>query len=293
MKNALSLLLGCVLMAQACCAQTDFSKWVIDTTIGDSKVHILRVPLDKVPDRIQRDVDEVQQWLDENLTKYRNGSYIFRGGASLISKEIKALEPSWPAEYYEEEDKAYIAYTKVQDKRHQDSIYARNIRAEARKQVVKDSLLVVKLTQGWSFISKPYTLVKKGPDDKSITRGKVYLGSFIKIYSETPAGHYILCDLGGVDGWIDMNDKVDNIFQLSASDSLMNILKSGVVYRKFEPSAWQQAETAKEDAEEARAERAIQRRSTAKRVYHVGPRGGCYYYDGNGNKVYVDHSYCY
>ncbi|MCH5687644.1 hypothetical protein LWM68_27285 [Niabella sp. W65] len=28
------------------------------------------------------------------------------------------------------------------------------------------------------------------------------------------------------------------------------------------------------------------------RVYHTGPRGGCYYYTAGGNKVYVDRSYC-
>ncbi|CAD6876117.1 HNH endonuclease signature motif containing protein [Methylomonas fluvii] len=26
--------------------------------------------------------------------------------------------------------------------------------------------------------------------------------------------------------------------------------------------------------------------------YHIGPRGGCYTYGGNGKKQYVDHSYC-
>ena len=26
--------------------------------------------------------------------------------------------------------------------------------------------------------------------------------------------------------------------------------------------------------------------------YHLGPRGGCYAYTGNGRKRYADHSYC-
>lgn len=29
------------------------------------------------------------------------------------------------------------------------------------------------------------------------------------------------------------------------------------------------------------------------RAYITGPRGGCYYINANGRKVYVDHSYCY
>ena len=35
------------------------------------------------------------------------------------------------------------------------------------------------------------------------------------------------------------------------------------------------------------------RRSGGGRQLHVGPRGGCYYINGNGNKTYVDRSECY
>lgn len=34
------------------------------------------------------------------------------------------------------------------------------------------------------------------------------------------------------------------------------------------------------------------RRSSAGRVYHTGPRGGCYYLNGSGRKQYVDRSNC-
>jgi len=32
--------------------------------------------------------------------------------------------------------------------------------------------------------------------------------------------------------------------------------------------------------------------SSSGRVYTRGPRGGCYYYNASGRKVYVDHSFC-
>lgn len=35
------------------------------------------------------------------------------------------------------------------------------------------------------------------------------------------------------------------------------------------------------------------RRSGGGRQLHVGPRGGCYYINSNGNKTYVDRSECY
>lgn len=35
------------------------------------------------------------------------------------------------------------------------------------------------------------------------------------------------------------------------------------------------------------------RRSSGGRQLHVGPRGGCYYINGNGNRTYVDRSECH
>lgn len=34
------------------------------------------------------------------------------------------------------------------------------------------------------------------------------------------------------------------------------------------------------------------RSSASSRVYHTGPRGGCYYYSASGRKNYVDRSLC-
>lgn len=36
----------------------------------------------------------------------------------------------------------------------------------------------------------------------------------------------------------------------------------------------------------------VRRVRGGQRGYITGPRGGCYYINGNGNKTYVDHSYC-
>lgn len=33
-------------------------------------------------------------------------------------------------------------------------------------------------------------------------------------------------------------------------------------------------------------------RSSTSRRYYMGPRGGCYYLTGSGNRQYVDRSYC-
>src|ERR1700761_8939678 len=148
MKSTFSLLLCCILAAPACLAQTDLSRFITDTTIGDIRVHMLRVPIDKVPERIQRDVQETQQCLDENFEKYRHGEHLF-DFAFMMAREIKAFLPSWPAEYYEEEEKAYRTYMKVRSEHIRDSAYAANRREVDRKEAVADSLRVVSATRGW------------------------------------------------------------------------------------------------------------------------------------------------
>ena len=41
-----------------------------------------------------------------------------------------------------------------------------------------------------------------------------------------------------------------------------------------------------------RPPRDTRRSSPPSRVYHEGPRGGCYTYTASGRKRYVDHSFC-
>jgi hypothetical protein len=78
----------------------------------------------------------------------------------------------------------------------------------------------------------------------------------------------------------------------------MSVFKAKQYYKYEEDSAYRKtidrldAEAAKAAAKQAAKEDAAYRAEVKSRTYHWGPRGGCYYINANGNKVYVDHSYC-
>lgn len=59
---------------------------------------------------------------------------------------------------------------------------------------------------------------------------------------------------------------------------------------EYSESGYTKINSDKSSNREVYKERAIYRETT--RSYITGPRGGCYYINGNGNKTYVDRSLC-
>lgn len=66
----------------------------------------------------------------------------------------------------------------------------------------------------------------------------------------------------------------------------------GYVYRASD-LVQRQMPTARSVARSSSSGGGGSRRSSGGRVYHTGPRGGCYYFNSSGNKQYVDRSYCH
>lgn len=72
----------------------------------------------------------------------------------------------------------------------------------------------------------------------------------------------------------------------------------GYVYRASEqvqrqaPAARSLASASSGSVRGARRSSGGSRRSSGSRVYHTGPRGGCYYINGSGNKEYVERWRC-
>lgn len=61
---------------------------------------------------------------------------------------------------------------------------------------------------------------------------------------------------------------------------------------KREAKEAREEKSVKREAKVDREERTQQFRGTDGRTYHLGPRGGCYYMNANGNKSYVDRNLC-
>lgn len=66
------------------------------------------------------------------------------------------------------------------------------------------------------------------------------------------------------------------------------------VYDGDAPSgyAWRESDAVQLGPPPLRAVSPAPRPRGESRVYHIGPRGGCYTYSASGNKRYVDRSYC-
>ena len=61
---------------------------------------------------------------------------------------------------------------------------------------------------------------------------------------------------------------------------------------RAEKAAKREVKESKRETKADREERTQQFRGSDGRTYHLGPRGGCYYMNANGNKSYVDRDLC-
>lgn len=137
------------------------------------------------------------------------------------------------------------------------------------------------------FISKPYVRIREKSVNGGRIMGKLYLGTYIKIedIDETGEVSVKVPGLQSVEGVIHTGDYVDSLDKLKITEEQLNIFKSRQ-YAKFEIDPAYEAARRQQTASTSRPE------SPKTRTYIKGPRGGCYYINANGHKVYVDRSFC-
>lgn len=265
------------------------SSWLKDTIIAGIPVQKLRVPKEEITSTRVMDILSIQRDLDVDLKRAEAWQTVSLNGTASEIMFIRKQEPSWPVEYYQKELDAYAAYNKT-------------ITAHERK--VSDSILKIyeentrlaTLVNGYCFISKPSVIIRETALNGGRAMGKLYFGTYVKIEDadETGEAYVTIPGLEGVEGLIRTGDYVDSISKLKATEEQMSIFKSRR-YAKFEMDPAYDAVVKKERQAEARREQVASRsiaRPAKRRIYITGPRGGCYYINSNGNKVYVDHSYC-
>lgn len=93
----------------------------------------------------------------------------------------------------------------------------------------------------------------------------------------------------------------NNTVNVNDSISLDSLPKNDTTIKGFASTS---AETAKKQTDVTKAKETTvkksapakqakpKRKSRSSRTYYTGPRGGCYYINSNGNKTYVDRSFC-
>ena len=288
-KVLLFVCIQCLYLNTSAQQITPKPSWLKDTVISGIPVQQLRVPKEEITSSRAMDILSIQRDLDEDLKRARAWEIVSFNGTLSEIMFIRNQEPSWPVEYYQKELDAYKAYNKT---------------ITAHERIVGDSILKVyeenarltALVKGYCFISKSSIIIHETAMNGGRTMGKLYFGTYVKVEDADEMGtaYVTVPGLRGVEGIIHTGDYVDSLYKLKATDEEMRMFKSRQ-YAKFEMDPVYAAVIKKEQQAEARREQAASRsisRSTQRRTYITGPRGGCYYINSNGNKVYVDHSFC-
>jgi hypothetical protein len=261
--------------------QQDVKSFLTEVDINGQKIQLLRVPEHKINSRVKKEILAAQKKLERSYQQYLAKQ---RADFSWIDFDMDFVkqDPNWQYSYYEQEIRAYSAYNKVWEQRKNDSIMeSASKRREAQR--------LAEQINGFSFINKPFVLLKENPSVKSMTMAKIYLGSYVQVqgYVEKTADGYVAINIGkAMTGFIKADDVVDSLHKVEASTDELALFRSREYY-KFEESAEYQAMIKK-----LAGPMPVRSGGGGGRTYHVGPRGGCYYINAKGNKVYVDHSYC-
>ncbi|MBS1662821.1 MAG: hypothetical protein JST68_17380 [Bacteroidetes bacterium] len=248
--------------------------WLKDTVIAGIPIQKLRAPKAEITSSRVMDILSIQRDLDRDLQRAKAWQVVSFNGTTSEIEFMKKQDPSWPVEYYQKELDAYAAYN--------------NTIQEHDKLEVQ--------TKGYCFISKPFVTIREGATNGGRTMGKLYLGTYIKIEDtdETGTAYVTVPGLPGVEGIIHTGDYVDSLYKLKATDQEMNTFKNRI-FANFEIDPGYAIALKKEQQAQDRRGQSYSRglsRSPKNRTYITGPRGGCYYINSNGNKVYVDHSFC-
>ena len=261
----------------------DYSGYITTFDLEGKEVQILRIPPEKVTDDelyrgsvyfVQSQLDEVQESLKKGID--RTGALGYLRGHFI---QLDRLD-SFPLRYYREEAKAYQDW---QDQRTKRQIAA----IDARAKRAKDSLYVLELQYGYKWITPDSVWVKQKPDAKAPSIGLMYRLSYVKAYKVEDKPDWVEIDFADHTGYVLLNQIAHRWEDMELTEDELEELKKGR-YFNFVPTTAYKAQRAKEEAELERANTISQ----PKRNYITGPKGGCYYIDSRGKKVYVDHSYC-
>jgi len=283
MKASFFLLFCGLLCMSVCFSQTDVSAWLTDGEVNGATFKILRIPADQAAPHLKMDILSIQKQLDRCRKSYEAGEEADLRWLQDHLDFIKNRDASFPLTYFTTEAQAYEAYNKVY--KAQESA-----RQKEWTQAILDSARVAELAKGFTFINKEFVWLKEKPDAKSRSLGKVYHGSYVQAFNIfDDKNHFIQIEVGPFTGYIQETDIAYSLKELTLTPERREKLESGRYYN-FEPTAAYQAELDREEAAEQRALKAAN--SAPSRKYIEGPKNGCYYINSNGNKQYVDRSFC-
>ncbi|MFD2920413.1 SH3 domain-containing protein [Terrimonas rubra] len=282
MKTFITVLLPLLLTVAARTQTTDFTKWLKKKTVDGKEITMLRVPETEFGPKLLGFISLAQHELNRLPDLYRL-SFNHMSGDSYkeiegYCQKIEMENASFPVHYYRDEMKAFKALKEEMDQKEL-----------ARKKAAEEKEFFAKLKADFAWVSGDTLMVRSRPEAKSPGIGKIHRLSYIRAYEVEDKEDWVQIDFGGHSGYVLRDDIAIDWEELEPSKEDSMTLQRGRYY-DFTPTAAYTAQLKKAAAEEERAMRAAN--AAPRRKYYTGPRGGCYFINSNGNKQYVDRSYC-
>lgn len=278
-----------------------------DAEINGREISILRIPEEKITSAGKRYILKVQQRLEDNYRRSRNNEHIedFTYNIQYDIYDLKSFDANWPITYYEIELREYKDYDQrltQTEKRTKDSTEKadkvaqerlRDSTREANKRIA-DSIAYAKQVADFHFVNKPFTELKVKADAKSATMAKINGGTYVTVWEIDEKTGYANVSLLDMQGYVLYAHLVEYLEELDFPNADIELYKKERYYSYTRNEAYFEKLYKAEEAKEMRAAAAEERQQprSSGRVYHTGPRGGCYYINSNGNKTYVDKSMC-
>lgn len=284
MKTILSILIPLLLLTCSARAQTtDFTQWLKKKTVEGKEITMLRAPETQFGSKLLGYISFAQHELNRLPDLYRRTSFSSMEGDPYKDIEgycvnIEKEDPSYPVHYYRDEMKAF---KDLREEMEQKEL--------VKKKAEEEQAFFARLKSNFAWISGDSLSVRTRPDAKSSGIGKILRLSYIKAYEVEDQEDWVQIDFGEHSGYVLRDDIAIDWEELDPSQEDSARLERGQHYY-FTPTAAYTAQLKKAAAEEERAMRVAN--AAPRRKYYRGPKGGCYFINSNGNKQYVDHSYC-
>ena len=285
---------------------------LVEVAINGKMVTILRVDADKIISSAKPYIIKIQEQLSGYYKTYQQQQPIAVPTYNDDIPVVRNMDIDWPVQYYEAELAAYRAYEQqliIRENKRKDSIAAV---VQLARQRTADSLLILQKNnaehsayldrvKGFHFINKEFALLREKPAATSKVIGRIYVGSYVKVTGYSDGSNFVKISLQDIDGFVDAAELVDDISKITVAGADIKSYESRQYYKylpnyDYVPTAVAAVETdeapAVYSAPKTKTTTTKKQTVSSSRNYIRGPRGGCYYINSGGNKVYVDRGLC-
>lgn len=318
MKNTIVALLVILFHIQSFSQIRDNSQLIAKSdTVTSKRSTQKELRRSRVPDYVK----QVETELEDYKRRFMAGDSLLDYNYNLVISKIWTIEridKQWKIEPYLSEAQFYQRYSykiyevkRLAGIRYRDSVYTaekelkRKAAAETEKRISleiqewerqrakADSLLPYErndrmIAEGVFIVDADKVRLRQAPNENAKIIAFIYGGSLVKVINKNVRG-WTQIKIGNHSGFVlsqYLIDRLTDVKNIAAKESAMSFLKMGGGYSLEDHSGAQSAEYTIKKSNPKTGRRYNGHR------YIRGSRGGCYYINADGNKIYVDRNLC-